>query len=38
VVAMLNILKIKIIKPKGVAYLIFPILAIITLVLYLGVL
>ena len=37
-VAILNILNIKIIKPKGIAYLVFPVLAIIMLVLYLGVL
>lgn len=37
-VSMLNVLNIKIIKPKGVAYLIFSVLAIIMLVLYLGVL
>ena len=37
-VAVLNIINIKIKKPKGIAYLIFPLLAIIILVLYLGVL
>jgi len=37
-VAMLNIINVKIKKPKGIAYLIFPLLAIIVLVLYLGVL
>ncbi len=37
-VAMLNILNIKIKKPKGIAYVIFPVLAVIMLVLYLGVL
>ena len=37
-VAMLNIANIKMKKPKGIAYLIFPLLAIIILVLYLGVL
>ena len=37
-VAVLNIINIKIKKPKGIAYLIFPLLAIIFLVLYLGVL
>lgn len=37
-VAMLNIINIKIKKTKGIAYLIFPLLAIIVLVLYLGVL
>ena len=38
IIAMLNIINIKIKKPKGIAYLIFPLLAIIVLVLYLGVL
>ena len=37
-VSMLNIINVKIKKPKGIAYLIFPLLAIIVLVLYLGVL
>ena len=37
-VAMLNIINLKIKKPKGIAYLFFPLLAIIVLVLYLGVL
>lgn len=38
VVAILNILNIKILKPKGIAYGVFSILAIIMLILYLGVL
>lgn len=38
VIAILNILNIKIIKPKGIAYIIFPILAIIMVILYVGVL
>lgn len=37
-VAVLNITDLKVKKPKGIAYLIFPLLAIIILVLYLGVL
>lgn len=37
-VAILNVINIKIIKPKGIAYLIFPLIAIGMLVLYLGVL
>ena len=37
-VAILNIVNIKIKKPKGISYLIFPLLAIIMLILYLGVL
>ena len=36
-VAILNIINLKIKKPRGIAYLIFPLLAIIMLVLYLGV-
>ena len=38
IVAVLNIINIKIIKPKGMAYLVFSSLAIIMLILYLGVL
>lgn len=38
IVAVLNIINIKIIKPKGMAYLVFSLLAIIMLILYLGVL
>lgn len=38
IVAILNILNIKIVKPKGFAYLLFSILAIVMVVLYLGVL
>ena len=38
VVSLLNIINIKIKKPKGIAYLIFSLLAIVVLVLYLGVL
>ena len=38
VVAILNILNIKIAKPKGIAYILFSLLAIVMLILYLGVL
>lgn len=38
IVSLLNILNIKFLKPKGIAYLFFSLLAIIVLVLYLGVL
>lgn len=38
IVALLNIINIKIIKPKGIAYIFFSLLAIIMLILYLGVL